>query len=560
VGESELKVSGCRRQVADDKIKLSCLERLPRPTACRLSFSGGTSVGEQGVGFRLEQRTMNLELRILIMKKLIKTGYGIVLSGFLLIFNIIPSFSQEGLTLDEALKIAESNSPSMKKVRLNLVRSQENLNAQNAALKSQFSLSINPIGYSQIRAFNDLISKWNSTRTTESYGLFTISQPIVLTDARVSLVNRFGYKDSYSEYTDLTTKGFSNDLSLNLEQPLFTYNRTKLQLKELQLALENAQLNYAIQLLSLENYVTQAFYYVYQQQQGLDIASQAYRNMQQSYEIIKNKVDAGISAREEMFQAELNLATTKSDFENKQVTLENAKDDFKLLIGMSLFDDIMVLPNITVDTVQIDIAFAIEQGLGNRMEIRQRKISIETSEFDLIQTKALNEFKGSLGLSVGLFGDNEKFGNVYDNPTDNESVSLSLTIPLWDWGERRSRIKATEASIETENINLEEEKNNITLDIRKVYRNLLNLQNQIGIAKQNVTNAQLTYDLNLEKYKNGDLTGMDLNIFQNQLSEKQLSYTNSLISYKLELLNLKIQTLYDFEKKVPVTPVTTIEE
>jgi outer membrane protein TolC len=75
-----------------------------------------------------------------------------------------------------------------------------------------------------------------------------------------------------------------------------------------------------------------------------------------------------------------------------------------------------------------------------------------------------------------------------------------------------------------------------------------------------VINAQLTYDLNLEKYRNGDLTGMDLNIFQNQLSEKQLSYTNSLISYKLELLNLKIQTLYDFEKKTPVSPVMTLEE
>jgi outer membrane protein TolC len=94
--------------------------------------------------------------------------------------------------------------------------------------------------------------------------------------------------------------------------------------------------------------------------------------------------------------------------------------------------------------------------------------------------------------------------------------------------------------------------------VRKVFRNLLNLQNQIEIARQNVTNAQLTYDLNLEKYKNGDLTGMDLNIYQNQLSEKQLSYTNSLISYKLELLNLKIQTLYDFEKKIPVIPVKTL--
>jgi outer membrane protein len=128
----------------------------------------------------------------------------------------------------------------------------------------------------------------------------------------------------------------------------------------------------------------------------------------------------------------------------------------------------------------------------------------------------------------------------------------------WDWGERKARIKATEASIETANIVFEEEKNDIILGIRKVYRNLLNLQNQIEISRQSVINAQLTYDLNLERYKNGDLTGMDLNIYQNQLSEKQLTFTNSLISYKLELLNLKIQTLYDFEKKEAVSPVMTI--
>ena len=331
-------------------------------------------------------------------------------------------------------------------------------------------------------------------------------------------------------------------------------------LKELELALENSKISYAVQLLSLERGVTQAFYYVYQQQQSLDIARQAFENMQKSYEVIKNKVDAGISAREESFQAELNLATARSDYENRQVELENAKDEFKLLIGMSLYDDLIALPNIAVDTVQVDIAMAIDQGLANRMELRQREIDIESSQFDLIQTKSLNEFKGSLGLSIGLFGDNEKFGDVYANPTDNEDVSLSLTIPLWDWGERKSRIKATEATIESANISLEEEKNDIILGIRKVYRNLINLRNQIGIARQNVTNAQLTYDLNLERYKNGDLTGMDLNLFQEQLSQKQLSYTNSLISYKLELLNLKIQTLYDFEKKQQVTPVMSLEK
>ncbi|MGE5421193.1 MAG: TolC family protein, partial [Chloroflexota bacterium] len=189
----------------------------------------------------------------------------------------------------------------------------------------------------------------------------------------------------------------------------------------------------------------------------------------------------------------------------------------------------------------------------------QRQIQIESTQFDLIQTKGLNEFRGSLGVTVGLFGDNEKFRDVYDSPTDNETVALSLTIPLWDWGERKSRIKATEANIQSANVSLEEQNNTIILDIRKVYRNLLNLRNQIETSRQSVTNAQLTYDLNLEKYRNGDLTGMDLNLVQNQLSEKQLAYTNALISYKLELLNLKIQTLYDFEKKQPVTPVKTLQ-
>jgi len=484
------------------------------------------------------------------------------LTLLLLLMQQVPIHSQDGLTLEKSLSIAASNSPSIKITRLSLVRSQENLNAQNASLKSQFSLLLTPFSYSQNRAFNDLISSYNSQKKTQTYGTFTIMQPIIWTDATVSLTNTFGYLDSYSQFATSQQKGFNNNLSINLQQPLFTYNRTKLALKELQLALENTQLNYAIQLLSLEKQVTQDFYFVYQQQQSLEISQQAFQNMQKSYEVSKNKVEAGISPREELFQAELNLATSKSDFENKQVSLENAKDDFKLLVGMSLYDNFLVIPNIAVDTVAVDISFAIDQGLNSRMELRQRKIDIENSEFDLIQTKDQNKFKGSLGLSLGLFGDNSNFRNVFDKDsrTDNEEVSLSLSIPLWDWGKRKSMIKASEASIASSQVSLEQEKNNIILDIRKVYRNLLNLRNQIEIARQNVKNAQLTYDLNLERYKNGDLTGMDLNLFQNQLSEKQLTYTNSLISYKLELLNLKIQTLYDFEKKESVTPVMTLDK
>jgi multidrug efflux pump subunit AcrA (membrane-fusion protein) len=84
---------------------------------------------------------------------------------------------------------------------------------------------------------------------------------------------------------------------------------------------------------------------------------------------------------------------------------------------------------------------------------------------------------------------------------------------------------------------------------------LENLLSQIKIAKQNVANAQRTYDLNLTRYREGDITGMDMNQFQTQLSNKKIAYTQALINYKIELLNLKILSLYDFEHDVPIVPM-----
>jgi outer membrane protein TolC len=111
---------------------------------------------------------------------------------------------------------------------------------------------------------------------------------------------------------------------------------------------------------------------------------------------------------------------------------------------------------------------------------------------------------------------------------------------------------AANANLEINKVDLQVEENNIIIGIRKIYRNLQNLENQISIAEQNVKNAKLTYEINLERYKNGDLTSIDLNRFQSQLSEKKSSLADALINYKMELLNLKVQSLYDFEKNEPV--------
>ena len=474
---------------------------------------------------------------------------------------LLSANAQQILTLESAMGIARSNSPDILRSLLNLKNNEETLKAQNAALKSNFLLNVTPISYDQSREFDVFQSIWNTSRTTQSFGTFTVSQPFLPTDGTISLVNRFGWQNSYSENgRNLQPKTFSNNLYLSIAQPLFTYNRTKLTLKGLELNLENAQLSYSMQKLNLEKQVTQLFYNVYLSQMSLTISQDEYANTQKSYEITQNKVTAGIAAKEELYQAELNFATSKSTLENAQVTLDNNKDQFKQYIGMDISEEITVMTDVAFNPVAVDMKKAIEYGLSSRMELRQREIDVTNAQFQLIRTKSLNEFRGDVALSIGLSGDDPSLPNIYDKTTDQPKVSVSFNIPLYDWGEKKARIKAQEAVIETSEIAQSDQKIQIMVDIRKVYRNLQNLVNQIEIATQNEKNAQLTYEINLERYANGDLTSMDMNLFQTQLSTKKMAYAQTLIDYKIELLNLKIQSLYDFEKNEAIIPEYIIQK
>jgi outer membrane protein TolC len=464
------------------------------------------------------------------------------------------AFSQKVLKLEDAIAIAIKNSPDIIKSELNMTISEENLKAMEAATKSNFSFQLSPFGYSQTRSFNELTSSWFTSETKNAFGDFIVSQPIVKTDGRITLQNHLEYKDAYSGYNNQHSKGYNNNLYLTLSQPLFTYNRQKMQIEELKLSLENATLSYSIQRLNLEQYVTQQFYQLYKSVMSLNIAKEDFENQKASYEIIKTKVEGGLSPQAELYQAEVNLATSESNVQNLQLTLENSKDNFRQYIGMPINEDFAIEGDSGYVQVKVNLDQAVKNGLETRMELRQREISMINTKFSLIQAKSTNEFKANANLSLGLTGDNPEFQNIYEKPTRSPQVQLTFTIPIWDWGERKSRIKAAEASLQIEEINTQNQRNNIELAIRQSYRSLLNLQMQIDISRKSERNAKLTYEINLERYKNGDLTSKDLGQYQSQLSQAKINLANSLINYKLELLNMKIQSLWDFENDISFVP------
>ena len=473
----------------------------------------------------------------------------------------IDANAQTSMTLDDALNYSIENSPELKRALMNLQRYKFSLNAQRASLKSRFSLTLNPISYNRNRYFENRLSEWYTNESFSSSGTFSISQPIIWTGATVSLNNKFGWQNNKSSITggvDNDNSAYSNDLYLSISQPLFRYNQIKLDLKNIELDYENALINYALQRLNLENSITNQFYSVYTAQNNLEISRAELKDAEANYNIIKNKVDADLSTKDELYQAELNLATARSTVDNRIVSLENAKDDFKKILGINLDTDIDIIAQVTADPVTVDLGKAIANALHSRLELKQREISRTELDLQMKQIKETNSFNGEVSLSIGIIGDNERLGDIYKTPTNNPRVSVSFNVPIFDWGERKARIKAQEIAIEMHNLETDEERKSIEIAIRKSYRNLNNLLTQISIAEKSMENAQLTYDLNAERYRNGELTGMEMNQFQTQLSNKKMSYVSTIIEYKKELLNMKILTLYDFENNKPIIPLNNI--
>lgn len=464
---------------------------------------------------------------------------------------------QELLTIDRSVGYAVENSPDMKQTELALVQSQERLNVQRARLKSQFAVTLNPFEYEKTNRFDQQTSEWFLNESASSGGILSIRQRILPTDGELSLVNRFSYDYSFTESAfavDPLSKTFNNRLYLEFTQPIFTYNRTRMELEKVELEYEASLLRYLLMKLALERNVAREFYMVYSNQMRLNIAREELTNNQESYNIINNKVEGGLLALEELYQAEVNLATSHSNVYTAELNLQNSMDQFKVLIGLPLEEEVVIAAEITADTVLVDQQMAIEHALNNRMELREREIDMENADFNLVQARSTNEFAGSVTASFGVQGNNEAFTELFETPTNTPAIGLSLSIPIFDWGERKSEIKAAEAGLKSSKISYEIEKIDIEVNIRAAVRSLTNLENQIRIQEMTVENAQLAYDINLERYRNGDLTSLDLGIYQNQLSDTKMALTNAIIDYKNELLNLKIQALYDFETGIPVLP------
>lgn len=252
--------------------------------------------------------------------------------------------------------------------------------------------------------------------------------------------------------------------------------------------------------------------------------------------------------------SEADLLTLKLDRVNASNTLENARITLKramfslaTFLGMDQNADISVtLPSVPM-TKEIPLDKALEQARANNPSLMQHRQNILEAERDLSRTKMEARFNANLNASIGFNQVANTFPGAYTNPLRQDLVSLSVSIPLVDWGVRkgkvnmaRNNLNVTEIAARQEALTVEEE---VVMTVSD-----FNIQRQlVASALEALDLADMAYDRTKQRFIIGKADLNSLTLSQSRQQSANTNYIKALQNYWASYYKLRKLTLYDFD-------------
>lgn len=474
-----------------------------------------------------------------------------LLLGFGLLGLTFSSFSQT-LTLDHAINLAQEKSPVLRKSFLDMKRSFYDLKSSKLAFWStvDMKLTVPALSKNITEVVDPNTGKSNFVeREYVSYqSELSVNQPIIWTDGTLSLIS------SLSTMQDKgSPENYMGNVRLRLTQPLLTYNRRAVGLERSEIQLDMAEKNFVVNQQDIIYQVKSAYFDWYKAVQMQQISESQLEQVKDSYDLAKKKYDSGIIAEVQVLSLEVDYASAQNDVYVKKTQTVSAENRLKMLLGIELDEKIEAPKEINLEKVKINTIDILPEALKNRPEIDNAMKNKRLQEISLIETDAGREFRMDLSLEVGLTKSVQDFNLLTRNPNQAQDVSLSLTIPIWDWGRNASQVYGQQAVLESRIIDVEQSKKNLTNEINNLIESYLGAENRLRILEKTVALAQKSYDISASKFRSGTISSEELSQAQKRLTDAKVNSINALLDYHLSVAALNRATLYNWEKHSPLS-------
>ena len=428
--------------------------------------------------------------------------------------------------------------------------SQKTLEALQRGLLSSVNLEFDLPNYSQT-----LSNQFDTQTGTEQFyklgfttfeGRIFFNQPIIFSNGTFSLVGSLWKRNQFTAQVEPID--YYSNISLRLNQPLFTFNSQKASLKRAELNLEKSERNYTKASKDIVYNVTSSFYRLFQAKKNVEISEEKVKQSQVSYTTAMNKYKAGLIAEVEAMQLEVDLASSKNDLLSAQQYYNETKNDFKILIGLTLDEVIDISASLEYKPVEIDENNAVDLALKNNTDLYNMDADIELSNMNIDEVDSKGNVSGLLSANFGVNKVDRKFEEIFHDFSEDRSVVFTLSVPVFDWGKNRREVEAAEAQYKQVTLSYENQKEVVKNNIIALVNKIRSAKARVEVLSKSVELAQKSYDITLKRFETGTITSFDLSQMQLRLTDAKTSSLNALIDYKISLADLARKTFHDFEK------------
>ena len=286
--------------------------------------------------------------------------------------------------------------------------------------------------------------------------------------------------------------------------------------------------------------VASTYYELYKTKSQIQTLNTTIENTTRVRDVIQSLYNSGLAKKIDLDRMNVSLNNVISGKQQLVNVLELQENSLKYLIGMDIKNEIE-LPENTFEITSVAFAENVNTGL-NRTEIALLEKQGELLELNLKATKAQGYPTLGLNANYGYLGIGEKMPWFQSYPTaywsDYASIGLNLSIPIFNGGVNRARIKQAKVDIERFNADVNDAKLGLNLEFENAKAQITNSLITLNTQKENVQLAKQVLENVENNYKNGLATLTDLLEAETSYSDAQNNQTNALLDYKLAEVQL----------------------
>ena len=478
----------------------------------------------------------------------------ILLFCFLLSISI---YSQKQITLEQAIKIAQKNSPDYKALLNQNQASYWRFRNYKASFLPQLRLDATLPQYSNSsNGQTDDLGNYSFVRSNLSRinGNLSLNQNIALTGGTISLSSQLERVDVFG---DNPSTGFRViPFSINYNQNSLFYNQFKWDKKIEPLLYEEAKRGFIENMEQISLNTSRRYFALLKAQVQSRIAVSNLSNQDTLFQISKGRFKMGKIAENDLLQIELSVLNSKNDVTTNEINFKRTSQNLSRYLSLETENIVLNIPK-ELSTFTVTLEKAIEEAKSNRkavIEFRRKRLQAEK---EVAEVKGNNRLRLRLNANFGISQQGNVFNDLFQNYNQQQNVSLSIGMPILDWGVSKSRRKLVEANKDLVITNIEQDKQEFE---QEIYLHVLNWQNQrnfLKTAKKAQEIAIKRYEITKKRFVLGKITITDLNLALQEKDRSVLQYLNSLEKFWVDYYVLRRLTLYDFieNKKIEVEDI-----